>query len=63
MIDLYDFTVKYRGGQWQSIDVKNVKKNVNVVYSGHALSFEIASLGMPLKHRKQKKNKNKNKFS
>ena len=29
------------------------KKNVNVVYSGHALSFEIASLGMPLKHRKQ----------
>ena len=27
--------------------------NVNVVYSGHALSFEIASLGMPLKHRKQ----------
>ena len=30
---------------------KNV--NVNVVYSGHALSFEIASLGMPLKDRKQ----------
>ena len=29
------------------------KKKVNVVYSGHALSFEIASLGMPLKHRKQ----------
>ena len=27
--------------------------NVNVFYSGHALSFEIASLGMPLKHRKQ----------
>ncbi len=28
---------------------------VNVVYSGHALNFEIASsvLGMPLKHRKQ----------
>ena len=35
-------------------DVKKCKKcNVNVVYSGHALSFEIASLGMPLKHRKQ----------
>ena len=33
--------------------VCNVKKNVNVVYSGHALSFEIATLGMPLKHRKQ----------
>ena len=31
----------------------NVNVNVNVVYSGHALSFEIASLGMPLKHRKQ----------
>ena len=31
---------------------KNVK-NVNVFYSGHALSFEIASLGMSLKHRKQ----------
>ena len=30
---------------------KNV--NVNVVYSGRALSFEIASLGMPLKHSKQ----------
>ena len=32
---------------------KKCKNNVNVVYSGHALSFEIASLGMPLKHRKQ----------
>ena len=31
------------------------KNNVNVVYSGHALSFEIASLQacMPLKQRKQ----------
>ena len=39
-----------------STNVKNVKKkNVNVVYSGHALTFEIASLGMPLKHRKIKK--------
>ena len=34
-------------------DGQNVNVNVNVVYSGHALSFEIASLGMPLKHRKQ----------
>ena len=33
--------------------LSNVNVNVNVVYSGHALSFEIASLGMPLKHRKQ----------
>ena len=31
----------------------NVNVNVHDVYSGHALSFEIASLGMPLKHRKQ----------
>ena len=30
-----------------------VNVNVNVVYSGRALSFEIASLGTPLKHRKQ----------
>ena len=33
--------------------LSNVNVNVNVVYSGHALSFEIASLGMPLKYRKQ----------
>ena len=37
----------------KTIYIKNVNVNVNVVYSGHALSFEIASLGMPLKHRKQ----------
>ena len=30
-----------------------VNVNVNVVYSCQALSFEIASSGMPLKHRKQ----------
>ena len=36
------------------IALNNCIVNVNVVvYSGHALSFEIASLGMPLKHRKQ----------
>ena len=37
------------------VPIKNV--NVNVVYSGHTLSFEIASLGMPLKYRKQDPNK------
>ena len=46
-----------RAGDWlipKASYCPNMKGvNVNVVYSGHALSFETASLGMPLEHRKQ----------